>query len=245
MAKNKVIFKLDKNDSIVKDGHVLYRLICDGYKEEPQYEPKVKKGDKGGYIENLKQISTAVDHAGALAWVDKNSFVYGSSKVNQMYVLNSTIKNSTINGFGRYRNIHIQNSTVSDSVIAGEVVIDDATISHSNVKKFHVRNSTITNSDIASKYNCTIYDANLSNINCLKYPHHITGEFANELTQHDFYVDGRHVRICANNDQIIVTDSDSSIVKTGAMAPYEFVQLVKSHVKPDILTMLEQYVQMT
>lgn len=66
MAKNKVIFKLDKNDSIVKDGHVLYRLICDGYKDEPQYEPKVKKGDKGGYIENLKQISTAVDHAGAL-----------------------------------------------------------------------------------------------------------------------------------------------------------------------------------
>lgn len=36
MAKNKVIFKLDKNDSIVKDGHVLYRLICDGYKDEPQ-----------------------------------------------------------------------------------------------------------------------------------------------------------------------------------------------------------------
>ena len=48
--------------------------------------------------------------------------------------------------------------------------------------------------------------------------------------------------ICANNDQIIVTDSDSSIVKTGAMAPYEFVQLVKSHVKPDIITMLEQYI---
>ena len=87
----------------------------------------------------------------------------------------------------------------------------------------------------------------LPNINVEEhlYPHHITGEFANELTQHDFYVDGRHVRICANNDQIIVTDSDSSIVKTGAMAPYEFVQLVKSHVKPDIITMLEQYVQMT
>lgn len=76
----------------------------------------------------------------------------------------------------------------------------------------------------------------------LPYPHHITGEFANELTQHDFYVDGRHVRICANNDQIVVTDSESSIVKTRAMEPCEFVQLVKSHVKPDVITMLEQYI---
>lgn len=242
MAKNKVIFKLDKNDSIVKDGHVLYRLICDGYKEKTTYEPFVKKGDKGGYIESLNQISTAVGGSGTLAWVDKDSFVYGNSKVNQMYVQNSTIKNSTINGFRQYRHIYIQNSTISDSVITGEVFIDDATISHSNVKKFHVRNSTISNCDLASKYNCTIYDANLLNINGLTYPHHITGKFANEVTQHDFYVDGRHVRICANNDQIMVTDSESSIVKTGTIAPYDFVQLVQSHVKPDVITMLEQYV---
>ena len=51
MSKNKVIFKLDKNDSVIKRGHVLYRLICDGYKEEPKYEPRVVKGEKGGYVD--------------------------------------------------------------------------------------------------------------------------------------------------------------------------------------------------
>lgn len=50
MAKNKVIFKLDKNDSIVKDGHVLYRLICDDIKTNLNMNLKSKKVTKADIL---------------------------------------------------------------------------------------------------------------------------------------------------------------------------------------------------
>lgn len=227
MAKNKVIFKLDKNDTVVKRGRVLYRLICDGYKEEPKYEPRVVKGEKGGYVENLNQISTAVDDFGAVAWVDENSFVYGNSKVVKMFIYNSTIFDSTITGYATWN--YIKDSTIMQSTVAGQVKIDDAFITHSIVKKFHVRHSTIMNSDImGAKYNSTMSDATVFGLNG-KFLYDITGEFNNELNQHELFINGKKVWICANHDVITVTYSECDIVAEGTWTPAEFMNLVYDH----------------
>lgn len=164
MSKNNVIFKLDKNDSIVKDGHILYRLICDGYERHESRAFLIKKGMKGGYVESLRQISTATDDAGASAWVDTNSCVYGNSKITKMFLYNSTIKDSTINGHAIW--CTMKNSTVVNSTVVGRVKIEDATISDSIVKRFNVRNSTIRNCNISgkTKNNTTISDTILNNI---------------------------------------------------------------------------------
>ena len=240
MAKNKVIFKLDENDSIVKDGHVLYRLICDGYKEEPKYEPRVVKGEKGGYVENLNQISTTVDDFGAVAWVDENSFVYGNSKVVKMFIYNSTIFDSTITGYATWN--YIKDSTIMQSTVAGQVKIDDAFITHSIVKKFHVRHSTIMNSDImGAKYNSTMSDATVFGLNG-KFLYDITGEFNNELNQHELFINGKKVWICANHDVITVTYSECDIVAEGKWTPAEFMNLVYDHSNDKVKAIIEQFV---
>ena len=240
MSKNKVIFKLDKNDSVVKRGRVLYRLICDGYKEEPKYEPRVVKGEKGGYVENLNQISTAVDEFGAVAWADENSFVYGNSKVVKMFIYNSTIFDSTITGYATWN--YIKDSTVMHSTVSGQVKIDDAYIINSSVKKFHIRNSTLMNCDImGAKYNSTIHDATVSGLNG-KFLYNITGDFENELNQHELFINGKKVWICANHDVITVTYSKSDIVAEGTWTPAEFMNLVYDYSNDKVKAIIEQYV---
>lgn len=164
MSKNNVIFKLDKDDSIVKDGHVLYRLICDGYERHESPAFRIRKGMKGGYVENLNQISTATTNSGTTAWVDENSFVYGDSKITKMFLYNSTVKDSTINGHAVW--CRMRNSTVVNSTIAGRIEIEDATISDSIVKRFNVRNSAIRNCNISgiTKNKTTISDTTLNNL---------------------------------------------------------------------------------
>jgi hypothetical protein len=240
MSKNKVIFKLDKNDSVVKRGRVLYRLICDGYKEEPKYEPRVVKGEKGGYVENLNQISTAVDDFGAVTWVDENSFVYGNSKVVKMLIYNSTIFDSTITGYATWN--YIKDSTIYHSTVSGQVKIDDAYIINSSVKKFHIRNSTLMNCDImGAKYNSTMYDATVSGLNG-KFLYNITGEFNNELNQHELFINGKKVWICANHDVITVTYSECDIVAEGTWTPAEFMNLVYDHSNDKVKAIIEQFV---
>lgn len=240
MSKNKVIFKLDKNDSVVKRGRVLYRLICDGYKEEPKYEPRVVKGEKGGYVENLNQISTAVDDFGAVTWVDENSFVYGNSKVVKMLIYNSTIFDSTITGYATWN--YIKNSTIMKSTVSGQVEIDDAYILYSSVKKVHVQHSTIMNSDImGAKYNSTMYDASVYGLNG-KFLYDITGEFNNELNQHELFINGKKVWICANHDVITVTYSECDIVAEGTWTPAEFMNLVYDHSNDKVKAIIEQFV---
>ena len=221
MAKNKVIFKLDKNDTVVKRGRVLYRLICDGYKEEPKYEPRVVKGEKGGYVENLNQISTAVDDFGAVAWADENSFVYGNSKVVKMFIYNSTILHSTV---------------------SGQVKIDDAYIINSSVKKFHIRNSTLMNCDImGAKYNSTMHDATVSGLNG-KFLYNITGDFENELNQHELFINGKKVWICANHDVITVTYSECDEISEGSMTPDEFLDVVIPFHNEKVLDVIGDYI---
>ncbi len=240
MSKNKVIFKLDKNDSVVKHGHVLYRLICDGYKEEPKFEPKVKKGDKGGYVENLNQISTAVDDFGAKTWIDEDSFVYGNSKVTHMVVSNSTIYESIITGYANWN--YIKNSTINQSTVSGSVEIDDAYIGISVVKKFHVRHSTILNCDIiGAKFNSTMYDAIVADLNG-KFLNSITGHYDNELNQHELYIQGHKVCICASHNMIAVTHSKSDIVAEGTWTPAEFMNLVYDYSNDKVKAIIEQYV---
>ena len=240
MSKNKVIFKLDKNDSVVKRGRVLYRLICDGYKEEPKYEPRVVKGEKGGYVENLNQISTAVDDFGAVTWVDENSFVYGNSKVVKMLIYNSTIFDSTITGYATWN--YIKDSTIYHSTVSGQVKIDDAYIINSSVKKFHIRNSTLMNCDImGAKYNSTMHDATVSGLNG-KFLYNITGDFENELNQHELFINGKKVWICANHDVITVTYSECDEISEGSMTPDEFLDVVIPFHNEKVLDVIGDYI---
>lgn len=240
MAKNKVIFKLDESDSIVKDGHVLYRLICDGYKEEPEFEPRVAKGEKGGYVESLSQISTAADNFGATAWVDENSFVYDNSKVVKMFIYNSTIRNASITGYATWN--YIKDSTIMHSNVSGQVKIDDAYIINSTVKKFHVRHSTIMNSDImGAKYNSTMSDATVSGLNG-KFLYPITGNFENELNQHELFINGKKIWICANHDVITVTYSECDEISEGSMTPDEFLDVVMPFHNQKVLDAIGDYI---
>ena len=240
MAKNNVIFKLDKNDSIVKDGHVLYRLICDGYEKKVEDEPylAVKKGVKGGYIESLNQISTVADNDGAVAWVDENSFAYGDTYVNNFYVYNSTICNSTLNGWCHVG--IVENSTIVNSSISGKTRITNSYISDSKVKRFYAKNANIINCDIESRNSPLIYGASLNNING-KFANAITGNYTNELTQYRFHING-DVYICADKQQIAVTYTASNDVHEGIFKPVEFVQLVESKIKQNVKDILEQYI---
>lgn len=165
MAKNKVIFKLDENDSIVKDSHVLYRLICDGYERHETGAFYIRKGMKGGYVESLNNISTATDDTGALAWVDEDSFVYGDSKISKICIYNSTVKDSKINGYAMW--CRISNSTIVNSTVAGRIKIENTTIKDSTVKRFTIQNSTIDNCNISgvTKNKSTIIGVNLNGLN--------------------------------------------------------------------------------
>ena len=157
-----------------------------------------------------------------------------------MSIYNSTIFDSTITGYATWN--YIKDSTIMQSTVAGQVKIDDAFITHSIVKKFHVRHSTIMNSDImGAKYNSTMSDATVFGLTG-KFLYNITGHFENELNQHELFINGKKVWICANYNGITVTYSECDEISEGSMTPAEFVDVVMPFHNEKVLDVIGDYI---
>lgn len=102
----KVKYYLDETDQIEVDGHTLSRLYL------AELYPKLESNKRtryaiygkdnsdrisGGYIESLDLISDEFANNGKVAWIDKDSVVYGDSHISSgASIIGSTIVDSEV-----------------------------------------------------------------------------------------------------------------------------------------------------
>ena len=131
-------YELLKEDSIVVDGHTLYRI------------KDIASSCLGGYIESEKNLLS-----GGGGWIDEPSRIYGDIIIGK----DTNICRSTISGSGRIENTSIIdtrvhghmdmiNSRIDESDISGNLTVTGSSISECNIKgvyrflgsRFHLSN---------------------------------------------------------------------------------------------------------
>lgn len=200
---NKVKYHLDETDQIEVDGHTLSRLYL--AKDYPELEKNRTKfaiyghdnSDRvlGGYVENLDSIYGQIVGNGKVAWIDKDSVVYGNSyipsgaRIINSKIVDSDVRDGTYQAYIRNSTVirstahEVYNSTMIDSKCFGEVNHSD--MSNSTVARGRVSYSTLSNVHITGSKNTEVLFADARNV------HHkgsLCGTFANqsenEITTH-------------------------------------------------------------
>lgn len=137
-------YKLRLEESITIDGFVLYRI------EALRDFSDVKKGDLGGFIENIDSLSLAGD-----CWVYGDSRVYNCSYISG----NSKIYNSTLIGSSA------SESTVIVDSIVNDVSVINSEIKNSSIKRGFISNSRVEDFKVEQKSNLYIFQMNITESN--------------------------------------------------------------------------------
>ena len=221
----KVNYYLDQTDQIKVDGHTLSRL----YLAEPYPELESNKRTRyaiyghdnsdrtlGGYIENLDLISDEFANNGKVAWIDKDSVVYGNSHISSgASIIGSTIVDSEVRN-GTYP-AYISNSSVIRSI--AHEVYDSTRIDitcFGDVCKSHMTNSTVTRGQVTLS---TLRDV------------HITGSKNTEVR----FADAKNVRLKGSlyGTFANVSEDEMTIHNLYCNTPYGVTERVRLLVGPD------------